>query len=88
MKYTDLISGKYYYTDWVDGEGYKYILQYTPNKSDNIDLTHNKFYKARGCFERTDVVFRIATPFEIQWLQMCQKENKYIEFKEPIYELY
>jgi len=85
MKYTDLIPDQYYYTEhWT---GYPYIFK-AHNLAACIHLgVRDKVLGTFGDFSEV-TKYRLATPEEIIWFELCKKEGKYVEkpiFSEEIY---
>lgn len=87
IKINELIDGQYYYMigdgKWTEiqksagGTAYYYTIK--PDRE--------KFNKSEGRW-RTDIswVARLATYDEIEWLELCNKENKFVP--KPIYHEY
>lgn len=96
MKFTDLIPGKYYYgicnNKWINiwlskGDNkYSYSIRIHKNEYTN-NWDDSSSYTSNSTSHKWEI--REATPDEIYWLNLCIKEDKFVEkHKIEYYELY
>lgn len=82
----ELVSEQYYY---MESNTWTYISKHDSGFKSMYHI-HNKKFETpdEGVKWREDITWniRLATSDEIEWLELCKKENKYME--KPIKQLY
>lgn len=87
MNYRDLVKGNYYY---VENTYYEWVLQYgvchiytrMDDKGEFMKVNTEKDH-----FQSLDLVFRNAILDEVEWIEQCKAEGKFVE-KNINYEIY
>lgn len=78
----DLIEGRVYYFDWIsDTQTVNYISRYSTSKKVLLNISSRNFNNISYNFWEDKPInnIREATQDEIDWLEACEKEGKFVD---------
>lgn len=82
LKVEDLVEGEIYYVEYEGNNGYINLSEGKVNVKSSLSILHNYFKKNESVSCYGAKLYRVAKPEEKKWLNVCIKQDKFIEKKD------